>query len=337
MTRRTIRFLVPLALGLLMAPLAAEAQPVGKVYRIGILGAGTASSSAEVMEVFRQRLRELGWVEGQNIALEWRSAEARFERLPALAAELVQLPVDLLVVTSSPAALAAQQATSTIPIVMGSVGDPIAEGLVTSLAQPGGNLTGVALLSLELNGKRLELLKAAVPGMSRVAVLLNPASRSQQLDHPVGTLFAREVRRAAQALGVRLLEPFEVRAPHDLETTFAIIAREHADGLFVASDALFFIHRAWIADLAVKHRLPTTFDRREYVEAGGLMAYGARRADLAERTATFVDKILKGVKPADLPVEQPTTFELVINLKTAQALGLTIPPTLLFQADELIR
>jgi putative tryptophan/tyrosine transport system substrate-binding protein len=335
MTRRTFGFLVTFVLGLLMAPLGTAAPPPAHIPRMGLLL--FSEPPGPHVEAFRRALQDRGYVDHHNLIIEERWAEGHAERLPTLAAELAQRPMTVLVAFSTPAALAAKHATSTIPIVIADVGDPVATGLVASLAQPGGNITGVALMGREINGKRLELLKQAAPGISRMAVLLNPGNPTQQVDRSVGVPFAREIARAAQGLGLQLLYPFEVQTPQELEAAFTVVRQERADALFVASNPLFFVHRAQIAALALQSRLPTTFDRREYVEAGGLMAYGAKFSELAARLASLVDKILHGANPADLPVEQPTTFELVINLKTAQTLGLSIPPTLLFQADEVIR
>src|SRR5215510_6292860 len=313
--------LVTLILSLLAAPLAAEAPPVAKVYRLGILLGTTAAMTAGSinLEVFRQGLRELGWVEGQNIALEYRGAEGRYERFPDLAAALVRLPVDVLVATITPAALAAQHATSTIPIVMVSVHDPVGSGLVASLAQPGGNVTGLSLLSPALVGKQLEFLKEVVPTVSRLAVLWNPVS-------PGHTLMVREAEVAARALGVQL-HLLEARGPGAFDSAFA--AMTSAGALLILDDAMFNMHRTRLAALAAQSRLPAMYGDRVVVEAGGLISYGPLPRANWRRAATYVDKILKGTKPADLPVEQPTTFQLVINLKTAKALGITIPPSLL--------
>jgi putative ABC transport system substrate-binding protein len=327
MTCRTIGFLVTLALGLVVVPLA-DAQPVGKVPRIGVLGPRLAAAFVIQIEAFRQGLRELGYIEGQNLVIEYRYAEENLE-LPALAAELVHLPVDVLVTWTTPAIQAAQQATTTIPIVMAASGDPIRTGFVASLARPGGNITGLTILSAELSAKRLELLTQLVPGLARVAVLWNPAN-------PAIVLEWQATQEAARRLGVQV-QSLEIRGPDDFARAFAAATQEHAQALYQTTDALFTMHRAQILDFAARSRLPTSFHSRAYVEAGGLMAYGVNLPDLFHRAATYVDKILRGAKPADLPVEQPTTFELVINLKTAQALELTIPPTLLFQANEVIR
>ena len=327
MNRRT--FLSALTGSLLAAPLAAGAQQVGKVSRIGYLSAGSDTANPRVREAFRQGLRELGWVEGQNIIIEYRWAEGRFDRLPDLAAELVRLKVDVLVAAPTPAALAAKNATGTIPIVGMSLTDPIGLGLVASLARPGGNVTGVSYsVGAEIFGKDLELLKEVVPRVRRVAVLSNPAS-------PARPLTISNVKDAARSLGLQL-QLLEARGPRDFDGAFAAMAKERVGALLVVTDPAFIPHRARLVDLAVKNRLPSIFTQREDAEAGGLMSYGPRLSDLHRRGATYVDKILKGAKPADLPVEEPTKFELVINLKTAKALGLTIPPSLLQRADQVI-
>jgi putative tryptophan/tyrosine transport system substrate-binding protein len=328
MTRHTLGVLITLALGLLVAPLAAEAQPSTKVVRIGYL-LGTTQEQEPLLEAFLEAMRALGYVEGQHFVMEYRAAEGQYERLPDLAAELVQLKVDVLLATGTSTALAAKQATTTIPIVMAGVAYPVESGLVASLARPGGNITGLASLPHELIGKRLELLKAVLPTISRMAVLWNPANPA----HAVGM---READVAAQALGVQLHRA-EARGPEAFDGAFAAMTTAHAGALLVLGDPLVFEHRRRLAELAVRSRLPTMHNIRPYVEAGGFMAYGPRTIDLRRRAAVYVDKILKGAKPADLPVEQPTKFELVLNLKTAEALGLTIPPALLFQADEVIR
>jgi putative tryptophan/tyrosine transport system substrate-binding protein len=326
MTRRTIRLLLTLALGLLVAPLVA-APPPGRVYRIGYLG--TTPPPPHLWEPLLDGLRERGYREGGNVVFERRFSEGHAERFPAFAAELVQLKVDLILVITTPAALAAKHATQTIPIVMPTMIDPVGAGLVASLARPGGNVTGLSESSPDLVGKRLELLKDVVPGLSQVVVLWNPAN-------PANASVWQETQAAARALGLRL-HAQDVRGPQDVEGAFAYTVEAHPDALLVLGDALLGMHRHQIAAFATQHRLPTMYGRRDYVEAGGLMSYGADFRDHFRRTATFVDKILQGAKPADLPVEQPMQFELVINLKTAQALGLTIPPTLLFQATEVIR
>jgi putative ABC transport system substrate-binding protein len=328
MNRTLGGLLIILTLGLLVAPLAAEAQPPTHVHRIGYL-LGTTREQEPALEAFLEGMRALGYVEGQNLVMEYRAAEGQYERLPALAAELVRLPVDVLLAVITPAALAAKDATTTIPIVMMGVGDPVGIGLVASLARPGGNVTGLTSLQSELVGKELEFLKEVLPTVSRVAVLWNPAN-------PAHARHVRVADVAAQALGVQL-HLVEARDPEAFDGAFAAMTSAHAGALLVLGDALVFEHRRRLAELAVTSRLPTVHNIRPYVEAGGLMAYGPSWPHLWQRAAAHVDKLLKGAKPADLPVEQPTTFELVINLKTAQALGLTMPPALLFQATRLIR
>jgi putative ABC transport system substrate-binding protein len=326
--RRT--FLAGSGAVLLAAPLAAEAQQAGKVPRIGFLRGTSPSDRPPLLDAFRQGLRELGWVEGQNIVIDYRYAEGRFDRLPDLAAELVRLKVDIIVAQPVPAVAAAKNATETIPIVMISGGDPVVLGFVASLARPGGNVTGSSYgVGLELVGKQLELLKETVPKVRRVAVLWNPANPG----HPPAI---REVNVAARSLGVQL-QLLEARGSNEFDGAFAAMAKERVGALLVLSDAMFALHRTRLADLAARSRLPAAYGTREMVEAGGLMSYGSSLRDLFRRAATYVDKILKGAKPGDLPVEQPTKFELVINIKTAKALGLTIPQSLLQRADEVIQ
>jgi len=321
-------FIGTLTGGLLAAPLAAGAQPAGRVPRIGYLGTRTLSDFG--VDAFRQGLRELGWVEGQNIVVDYRFAEGGLDRLPDLAAELVRLKVDIIVAQATPGAAAAKNATETIPIVMVPVGDPVGLGLVASLARPGGNVTGVSYSvgGLDIIGKQLELLKQTVPKIHRVAILSNPAN-------PTRPLVIRDVNGAARALAVQL-QFLEARGPNEFDSAFAAIAKERIEALVVMADTMFVLHRTRLADLAARSRLPAAYGWREHVEAGGLMSYGPSLSYLFRRSATFVDKILKGAKPGDLPVEQPTQFELVINLKTAKALGLTIPPSLLQRADQVI-
>ncbi len=321
--------LLLLALSIVAAPPAAHAQQPAKVPRIGYLSSRSPTDNPHLLEAFRQGLRELGYVEGQNVAIEYRFGEGRPERLPALAAELVRLKVDVIVATSPPAPEAAKQATSTIPIVAAATGDPVAEGLVASIARPGGNITGLASISPEVVGKQLELLKEVAPKVSRVAVLQNPSSQG----HP---FVLRQAEGAARALGVQL-HILQARTPPEIDAAFAAMRSQRAGGVLVLRDPLFFTRRTQIAALAAKSRLPAVYGNREHAEAGGLMAYGASGAHMFRRAATYVDKILKGAKPADLPVEQPTRFELVINLKTAKALGLTIPQLVLIRADQVIQ
>jgi len=327
LARSVIALGLAVALSIIAAPGVASAQSAGTVRRIGYLSSGSPASGFH--EQFQQGLRDLGWVVGQNIDIEYRFADGRYERLPALAAELVRLNVDIIVAQPTTPAMAAKNATRTIPIVMINVGDPVALGLVASLARPAGNVTGTAFaVGLETIGKGLELLKEAVPGLRRVAVLSNPANPNQPLA-------VRDLKGVGQQLGLRLLL-LEARAPDDFGNIFAEIGKERADAILVVAESLFILHRTQLANLALKYRLPSMFGVRENVTAGGLISYGPSLSNASRRAATFVDKILKGAKPADLPVEQPTKFELVINLKTAKALGLTIPPSLLLRADQII-
>ena len=318
----------PLALG--VASRAAEAQQAGKIRRIGYLSAPTRASVEQGVLSFLRALRELGWIEGQNLIIEYRWADGNIERLPALAAELVREKVDLIVAPAGTAALAAKKATSSIPIVMIFPADPVGLGLVASVRHPGGNVTGTSSTpSSEIFGKQLQLLKDAVPHAKRVAILVNPA------DLAFGSQ-VKEVETAARSLGIRT-QRVEAHGPEEFERAFAAMTREGAEALLVANDTTFLVNRARVADLALKSRLPTMNYYREMVEAGGFMAYAVNMAGFTPRAAVYVDKILKGANPADLPVEQPTKFELVINLKTAKTLGLTIPPSVLQRADDLIQ
>jgi putative ABC transport system substrate-binding protein len=326
-----LAFSITLLLGGLFSPVAVKAQQGAKVPRIGYLAVDRAAGP-HLIEAFRQGLRDLGYVEGSNVVIEYRDAEGKFERLPALAAELVALKVDVIVAGGTPLILAAKQATRTLPIVFAAASDPVTDGLVTSLARPGGNVTGLSNIAPELVGKRLELLKQAVPGVSRVAVLWQPGATGERTEKDM--LKGAEV--AARALGVRL-QVVEARGPADFDRAFSDMTRARADALTVLPSVMFITERRRLVDLAAKNRLPAVYPSREYVDVGGLMAYGPHVADLFRRAATYVDKILKGAKPGDLPIEQPTKFELVINLKTAKALGLTIPPSLLARADEVIQ
>jgi len=314
--------------GALLAPPAAEAQEAAKVARIGWLAANNPAANPHHPEAFRQELRDLGYVEGRNLVIEYRSAEGNLERLPALVAELVALKVDVIMAPSTVAALAAKQATRTLPIVSVTV----TSGLVTSLARPGGNVTGLAFFSPELIGKCLEQLKQAVPGVSRVAGLWQPGGQGERTEKDL----LKAAEAAARALGVRL-QFVEARGPEDFDRAFAEMTRGRAGALTVLPSNMFITELRRLVDLTAKNRLPAVYPWREFVEAGGLMSYGVNVADLFRRAATYVYKILKGAKPADLPVEQPTKFELVINLKTAKALGLTIPPSLLQRANEVIQ
>jgi putative ABC transport system substrate-binding protein len=319
------------AAALLAAPRAAEAQQAGKVPQLGYLSAlsGSDPQLQRSLDGLRQRLRELGYVEGQSLSIEYRWAEGKVEQLPHLAAELVRLKVDVIVASGGlPVAQAAQKATNTIPIIMTGPADPVATGLVASLARPGGNITGLAIISHELVGKELELLREVVPRVFRVAVLWNPTN-------PGNTLQLRGAEAAAQALGVRL-QPLEARGPGEIERAFAAMTKERAEALLVLLDSMLLAQRDRIADLAARNRLPAVYGLQLHVEAGGLMSYAANQLAVSHRIVYYVDRVLKGTKPADLPVEQPTKFDLVINLKTAKALGLTIPPSLLARADQVI-
>jgi putative tryptophan/tyrosine transport system substrate-binding protein len=326
--RRT--FLAGTGAVLLAAPLAAEAQQAGKVARIGYLEFGSAAPGTPLLEAFRQGLRERGWVEGQNLTIEVRYAEGKQDRLPEFAVDLVNLKVDLIFASTTPAAVAAKQATTTIPIVIGFVADPIGSGLVPRLARPGGNITGwTHLAGLELNAKRLEILKEAVPRAARIGALWNPAN-------PIHEPSLKEVEAAARRLKVQL-HPKGVSNPEKLQAAFSAMAQERVQALTVPPDGMFLTHQARIIDLAATYRIPTMYGVREMAEAGGLMAYGVNLPEMYRHGAFFVDRILKGAKAGDLPVEQPTTFELVINLKTAKTLGLTIPQSLLGRADAVIK
>jgi putative ABC transport system substrate-binding protein len=329
----TIGLISTLALGLLAGPLPADAQQGGKVYRIGYIrsGSGPFTTSPGYMGL-RQGLRELGYIEGQNLVIEYRWAEGEHERLPDLAAELVRLKVDVIVTSSAPPAIrAAQRATRTIPIVMtGSSDDPVKAGFVVSLARPGGNITGLTNLQTELQPKRLELLKEAFPRISRVAILWH-GHRTQHQKQAM-----REIEAVGQALGIQI-QLLDVGSLDEFERAFSAISREAPDALLVSTSSIIIDHRARIAEFAAKRRLPTMYAQSRFLDAGGLMSYEMDKKDLGRRAATYVDKILKGAKPADLPVEQPTKFDFVINLKTAKALGLTIPPEVLFQATKVIK
>lgn len=307
---------------------AAAAQTPEGIRRIGLLSPFSPASAEPWHKAFRQGLRDLGWVDGKNISIEYRYAEGRGDRLPELAAELVRLNVDIIVTTVSPDAVAARNATRAIPIVMASAGDPVALGLVENLARPGGNITGLSQISPELAGKRLELLREIVPKLSRVAVLWNPQSKISEIDW-------KETQLAARALGLQLY-PVEARSPTDFDKAFEEAIRARVGALAITPEQVFGGNLKRIADLATKHRLPSIYQIREFADAGGLMAYGADRTDMFRRAATYVDKIFKGTKPGDLPIEQPRKFELVINGKTAKALGLTIPQSLLIGADRVI-
>ena len=330
MTGLRLAFSITLLLGGLFSPLAVRAQQAAKVPRIGYL-AGDRAAGPHLIEAFRQGLRDLGYVEGSNVLIEYRDAEGKFERLPALAAELVALKIDVIVAGGTPLILAAKQATRTLPIVFAAASDPVTDGLVTSLARPGGNVTGLSNIAPDLVGKRLELLKQAVPGVNRVAILWQPGGTGERTEQDM----RKGAEAAARALGMRL-QFLEARGPADFDRAFSDMTRERAGALTSLGGSMFFSERRRLVDLAAKNRLPALYQQREFVDAGGLMAYGANLADNFRRAATYVDKILKGAKPGDLPVEQPTKFELVVNPKTAKALGLTLPPSVLGRADQVI-
>ena len=325
---RTVFRAIAMVLATLCIPLASHAQQAGKVPRIGFLGAVTPEDFPHLEEAFREGLRELGYVEGQNLAIEYRWAEGRAERLPDLAAELAQFKVDAIFAITSAAARAAKSATTTIPVVFVGVSDPVRYGLVASLARPGGNMTGLGHFTPELNGKRLELLKEAVPRLSRVAVLWNTGNESHEEQ-------LKDLASPARTLGMHL-RPAGVQKPEDLEGAFQTMAKEQAGGLMILASSLTHRHLTRIADLAVKHRLPSIMEFSEFADAGGLLMYGPTWASMFRRGGQLVGRILKGAEPGDLPVEQPTKFELVVNLQTAKALGLTIPQSLLIRADKAI-
>ena len=325
MDRRT--FIAAVGGALLAAPAAARAQPAAKVYRIGILEAIPAAQNAGNLDALRRGLRELGYVEGRNLIIEYRSADGRAERFPELASELVRLKVDLIVTRGTPAAAAAKSAAGTTPVVMATMGDPRA--IVKSFAHPGGNVTGVTTFSTELTAKRIELLKEVVPNLARVALLHN-------MGNPAAPPEWDETRRAARSLGLQA-ELLDVRTEGELRHAFELAARRHVEALVVGADGLTQMHEKAIVDLVARSGLPAAYPAREFVDAGGLMAYAVNYPDLYFRFASFIDKIFKGAKPGELPVEQPTKFLLVINLRSAKALGLAIPQSLLLRADEVIR
>jgi putative tryptophan/tyrosine transport system substrate-binding protein len=308
-------------------PLSARAQVATKLPTIGFLGQGTRSAASEWVAAFVQRLRELGWIEGRTIAIEYRWAEGRDERYNEIAAEFVRIKVNIIVTSGTPQVVAAKQATSVIPIVFATAGDPVGNGLVASLSRPGGNVTGLSLQLTDTASKRIELLREVVPGLVRFAIIAN-------IGNPFTMLELGEVKEAARALGLEVV-PLEIRRAEDIGPAFEAL-KGHAEALYVCTDALVNTNRIRINISALGARLPTIYGSRDYVEAGGLMSYGANFPDLFRRTADYVDRILRGANPGDLPVEQPTRFDLVVNLTTAKALGLTLPPTLLARADEVI-
>ena len=318
-----------LILAILSLPMTVDAQPQEKVVRIGVLDFGTPNPSSEARwKALRERLRELRYVEGKNVAFEQRWAYGQVDRLPPLAGELVTLKVDMIVTATGDAALAAKRASSTIPIVFATTPDPVRLGLVASLARPGGNVTGVTSMSSDLAGKRLELLKQLIPRASRIAVLNDPENRSSEF-------ILQGAENVAKSVGV-VVQTVDVRGPKEFEAAFSAMKRGHADALILGVNTPFLVHRRRIAELAVSHRLPMMAPSKEYAEAGALLSYGTDYPDQFRRVAVYVDKILKGANPADLPIEQPTKFELVVNLKTAKAIGLTVPQSVLGRADEVI-
>ncbi len=327
MTVKGIGFI--LTLGILLGSLAAQAQQTGNVYRIGFLGNSTAALEANLVGPFREGLRALGYVEGQNVLTEYRWAEGKYDRLPALIGELLAQKVAVIVTAGTPATLAVKKATTSVPLVMTAVGDPVGTGIVPSLSHPGGNITGLTAISTEMDAKRLELLREVVPSVSYIALLWNAGS-------PLQVLAEKQVQAAAQVLRMRVLS-FGVKTEEEIKSALAVMARERPDALLVLADRLLLHHRALIMDFATRHRLPGVHAYRELVEAGGLMSFGPSYADMHKRAAYFVDRILKGAKPGDLPVERPSTFELVINLKVAKALGLTIPQSVLLRGTEVIQ
>ncbi len=327
MTVKGIGFII--TLGILLGSLAAQAQQTGSMYRIGFLGNSTAALEANLVGPFREGLRDLGYVEGRNVLIEYRWAEGKYDRFPALIGELLALKVAVIVTAGTPATLAVKKATTSVPLVMTAVGDPVGTGIVPSLSHPGGNITGLTAISTEMDAKRLELLREVVPSVSYIALLWNAAS-------PLQVLAEKQVQAAAQVLRMRVLS-LGVKTEEEIKSALAVMARERPDALLVLADRLLLHHRALIMDFATRHRLPGVHAYRELVEAGGLMSFGPSYADMHKRAAYFVDRILKGAKPGDLPVERPRTFELVINLKVAKALGLTIPQSVLLRGTEIIQ
>jgi putative ABC transport system substrate-binding protein len=318
-----------LGAGVLGVRRSALGQPAGTTRRIGYLSAGFGTPQAPTVEAFRQGLSALGWIEGQNIAIEYRWADGQFDRLPTLAAELVRLKVDLILANPTPAAVGAKKATTTIPIVAVGLTDPVGVGIVPSVARPGGNVTGVAYsVGPEIFGKNLELLKEVTRQIRRVAIVANPSG-------PAYPVTIKNIKEAARALDLQLLL-VAARGPADFDGAFATISTERVGAVFVVTDPAFSAHRARLTALAIKNRLPSMFTQRADVESGGLMSYGPNLPELYRRAATYVDKIFKGAKPADLPIEQPTTFELTVNVRTAKVIGLTIPPSLLARADQVL-
>ena len=326
---RRCKLVIAFGAGALVSPLASFAQQQRKVWRVGFLTLRQASESSQYTDAFLEGMRELGYVEGTNLVVEWRFADGEFERLPRMAADLVQMNVDVIVAVASPAIGAAQKATTTIPIVMAATGDPVGGGFVKSLARPGGNITGLSNMGSDISGKLVDLLLSTVPKLSRVAVLVSPTSTNYRT-------ISESVQSGARKAGVKTLV-VEASTSREIENAFSMMARENADAVIVGPASLFDLQKRQIAELALKYRMPSMFGNRANVEAGGLMSYGRRLTDNYRRAAIYVDKILKGAKPSDLPVEQPMSFEFVVNLKTAKALGLTIPQSVRLRADEVIQ
>jgi putative tryptophan/tyrosine transport system substrate-binding protein len=327
MIAKAFIIVVTFTISVLIAPSASQAQHGGHVPRVGYLGTSSASLEAELVKAFREGLRDHGYVEGQNIVIEYRWAEGNYQRFPDLVADLVKLKVDLILTSGTPGAFAAKRATQTIPIVMAVTGDAVATGLVSSLARPGGNLTGLTTMVPDLEGKRLEILREVLPNLVTVGVLLNTSN-------PLTAIQWEQSKTSAKALGIQL-QPIELQRPEDLKDAFARVARQRPDAITMVADRFQLAHRMQIIDFLAKTRLPAMYPYRDFVVAGGLMSYGPSYEDLFRRSATYVDKILRGAKPSDLPIEQPTRFELLVNLKTAKILGVPIPPSLLLRADHV--
>ena len=322
------KFLTLFGGAVLAWPLAVRAQPMAKVWHVGMLETTAATLNATNLDAFKQALRQLGYIEGQNLIVEYRSGDGHIERFPQLAAELVRLNVDIIITRGTPAALAAKEATATIPIVMAAIGEPVETGMVASLARPGGNVTGLSAFVTELTAKRIEIMREVIPQLSRMALIDNMANRSVPAQWD-------ETKRAAFALGIQP-QLYDVRKAEDIERAFSSAIAQRVNALSVGNDSVVIANRIQVVQLAAKYRLPAIYATRDFVDAGGLLSYAAHYPDLYRRAAAYVDKIFKGAKPADLPVEQPTKFEIVVNLKAASALGLTVPSTLLARADEVI-
>lgn len=327
MIAKAFIIVVAFTISVLITPSASQAQHRGHVPRVGYLGTSSASLESELVKAFREGLRDHGYVEGQNIVIEYRWAEGNYQRFPALVADLLKLKVDLILTAGTPGALAAKRATQTIPIVMAVTGDAVATGLVSSLARPGGNLTGLTTMVPDLEGKRLEILREVLPKLVTVVVLLNTAN-------PLTAIQWEQTKTSANTLGIQL-QPIEVQRPEDFKDAFARVARQRPDAITMVADRFQLAHRMQIVDFVAKARLPAMYPYRDFVVAGGLMSYGPSYEDLFRRSATYVDKILRGAKPSDLPIEQPTKFEFLVNLKTAKMLGVPIPPSLLQRADHV--